>query len=235
MELSVKVKDISIDQLGKIDFNCLDCDYWFGYNDLNLLDEFSRARSFGDVRWFIKGRLFQKKSNVEGREKFLKFKASGGKIKGAFTGRRCAGVIMAGDYYLFPRIKSFNVYPPDSKSTFLACIYVIPEYRFMGVDKKLLAELEKELIEEKKDSIEVIGKRIDEDMDEEEYESIPLIPFKFLINNGFYLKKNDPLYPLLRLDLKSIVVDFAESRTVLGKVALEEEIKGPMIIKENFR
>jgi ribosomal protein S18 acetylase RimI-like enzyme len=232
MELSIKVKDISIGQLEKIDFNYLDYNYWFDYKGAGFLDELSRARSFGDVRWFIKGRLFQKKGSGDGRKKFLKFKASGGKIMGAFTGRRCIGVIMAGDYYLFPRLKSFNIYPPDSKSTFLACIYVIPEYRDMGVDKRLLIEIEKELIEEKVESIESIGKRIDDDMDEEEYESIPLIPFKFLINNGFYLKKNDPLYPLLRLDLKSIAVNFAESRVVPGKIALEEEIKSPMIVKD---
>jgi len=231
MELNIKVKDISAGQLKKIDFKCLDYDYWFGYSGLSFMDELSRVRSFGDIKCFIKGRLFQKKSNGDGIKRFLEFKSSGGKLKGAFTGRRFIGIIMAGDYYLFPRLKSFSVYPPDFKSTFLACIYVIPEYRDMGIDKRLLIALEKELIKEKVKSIESIGKRIDDDLDEEEYEDIPLVPFKFLINSGFYLKKNDPLYPLLRLDLKSIAVDLAESRVVPGKIALKEEVKSPMIIK----
>ncbi|MEA2015961.1 MAG: GNAT family N-acetyltransferase [Actinomycetota bacterium] len=232
MELNIKVKDISAGQLEKIGFKCLDYNYWFGYRGLSFMDELPRARSFGDIKCFIKGRLFQKKSSGNGRKKFLEFKVSGGKLKGAFTGRRCIGVIMAGDYYLFPRLKSFSVYPPDFKSAFLACIYVIPEYRDMGIDKRLLIEIEKELIREKVKSIEAIGKRIDDDLDEEEYENIPLVPFKSLINNGFYLKKNDPLYPLLRLDLKNIAFDFAESRTILGKIALKEEVKSPIIMKD---
>ncbi len=231
MELNIKVKDISIRWLKEIEFKCLDYNYWFDYSELNFLDELSRLRSFGDIKCFIKGRLFQKKSSRNGRSKIVEFKMSGGKVKGAFTGKRCIGLIMAGDYYLFPRLKSFNVYPPDFKSAFLACIYVIPEYRDMGVDKRLLIEIEKGLLKERVKSIESIGKRIDDDIDEEEYGNIPLVPFKFLINNGFYLKKNDPLYPLLRLDLKNIAVDLVESRTILGKMALEEETKSSMIIK----
>ena len=103
----------------------------------------------------------------------------------------------------------------------------------------LIAQVESEsyanlkiIAEEKVKSIESIGKRLNDDMDEEEYYESPLVPFKFLINNGFILKKNDPLFPLLRLDLKSIAISFAESRIMLGKMALKKEVESPMIIKD---
>jgi ribosomal protein S18 acetylase RimI-like enzyme len=38
------------------------------------------------------------------------------------------------------------VFPPDPDSTFLGCIYVEPEMRGMGVEKRLLIELEKDLL-----------------------------------------------------------------------------------------
>ena len=101
----------------------------------------------------------------------------------------------------------------------------------MGVDKRLLIELEKDLLKEKVKSVESIGKRLTDDIDEEEYNNSPHVPFKFLINNGFYLKKNDPLFPLLRLDMKSIAANLAENRILLGKMALKKEVESPIIIK----
>ncbi|GAH25034.1 unnamed protein product, partial [marine sediment metagenome] len=45
-------------------------------------------------------------------------------------------------------------------SVFLGCIYVISEYRGVGVAKRLLVEIEKDLIKDKVKSIESIGKRL---------------------------------------------------------------------------
>lgn len=223
----MKIKDLSVRQLEKLKFRCLECDYWFGSKDTGFFRELSEIRSFNELKGFIRGRIFKEKTR-SGRKKIITFKLCGGIIKAAFARGRCIGMLIAGDYYLFPRLKSFNVFPPDFKSTFLACIYIIPEYKNMGVGKRLLIEIEKQLIKEKLHSIEAIGKRMDDDMDEEEYENSPLIPFKFLINNGFYLKKNDPLYPLLRLDLKSISFNSIREEVPVGRVALEKEIGTPL-------
>ncbi len=77
--------------------------------------------------------------------------------------------------------------------------------------------IEKDLIKAKISSIESIGKRLNDDMDLEEYINSPIIPVKFLIKNGFYIKKNDNLFPLLRLDLNSIAKVFLEGRLFFEK------------------
>ena len=91
-----------------------------------------------------------------------------------------------------------------------------PDLRGSEIEKRLLIGLEKDLIWQNVKSIETIGKRINDDMDEDEFENGPLVSAKFLINNGFYLKKNDELYPLLRLDLQSIAKDFVKEERDLG-------------------
>lgn len=231
MDLNLIIKDLSCEQLGKIEFKCIECSYWFDCEKTNFLKELSKVQSIRELSGFLRGRLFEESTRRDKRKKIISFKEHGGRIKAAFIGGKCVGIILAGNYYLFPRLRNFNVFPPDFESIFLGCIYVISEYRGMNVAKRLLIEIEKDLIKEKVKSIESISKRLNDDIDEEEYENSPLIPFKFLIKNGFYLKKNDPLFPLLRLDLKSIVSDFAESKTLLGKVALEKEVRSPIIIK----
>ncbi len=228
MDLNLIIKDLSCKQLEKIEFRCIECSYWFDCDKTNFFKDLSEVKSIRELGCFFKGKLIEKSARKDNRKKIIFFKEHGGKVKGAFARDRCIGIILAGNYYLFPRLKNFNVFPPDFESIFLGCIYVIPEYRDMRVGKRLLVEIEKELIKEKVKSIESIGKRLNDDIDEEEYWNSPLIPFKFLMNNGFYLKKNDPLFPLLRLDLKSIAVDFSESRTLLDEMALEKEVRGPV-------
>lgn len=231
MDLKLIIKNLSCRQLEKMKFKCIKCSYWFDYDKIRFLKELSGVKNFSGLKGLLKGKAFEGHSRKEKRKKLVWFKEYGGKIKAAFAGEKCIGIILAGNYYLFPKLRDFNIYPPDFDSIFLACIYIIPKYREMGVDKRLLVELEKELIKEKVKSIESIGKRLNDDMDEEEYNDSPNIPFKFLINNGFYLKKNDPLFPLLKLDLKSIVVGMAESEMLLGKMALKSKVENPIIIK----
>ena len=231
MDLNLIIKDLSCKQLEKIEFKCIGCNYWFDCDRINFFKDLSAVRSIRELKGFLKGKLFDKSARKDNGKKIISFKEHGGKIKAAFIGGKCIGIILAGSYYLFPRLKNFDVFPPDFDSAFLGCIHVVSEYRGMGVGKRLLVEIEKELIKEKIKSIESVGKRLNDDIDEDEYWNSPLNPVKFLINNGFYLKKNDPLFPLLRLDLKSIAINFAENQTQLDEMALEREVRSPIIIK----
>ena len=110
----------------------------------------------------------------------------------------------------------------------------MPESRNLGVGKKLLMSIEKDLIKDKIGSIESIGKRLNDDMDIEEYINSPIIPVKFLIKNGFYIKKNDNLFPLLRLDLNSIAKVFLEGRLFLKNLVPERVVRAPVAIKKIF-
>jgi len=234
MNLNLKIKSLSFRQLKKIRLDYPQCDYWFDYEQISFFRELAGVRNIVELRGLLRGSVFRK-NNKRDENKIISFKINGGIVKGAFTGDRCVGIILAGNCCLFPRLRNFNVFPPDFKSVFIGCIRVIPEYKDMGVDKRLLIEVEKELIMEKVEAIESIGRRIDDDLDEDEYENSPFIPFKFLINNGFYLKKNDPAYPLLRLDLKNIAFDPVGDKVPVGKVALERDTGGPFLVVKDRR
>ncbi len=229
MNLNFTIKDLTYDKLEKLNIKCSTCQFWVDNSRMSFLDDFSGISTL----WgFLKSKYFELK-NLNNRKKFtLFFNNGGGIIKAAFSGKRCIGVLFAGRYYLFPKLKLFNIYPPDNDSIFLGCIYVMPEYRNLGVGKKLLMSIEKDLIKDKIGSIESIGKRLNDDMDLEEYINSPIIPVKFLIKNGFYIKKNDNLFPLLRLDLNSIAKVFLEGRLFLKNLVLERGARTPVAIKK---
>ena len=232
MGLEVIIRDLFADKIEKLDIKCAKCDFWFDYNNKSLLEDLSFVKNISEIKDLLKRKLFEKDYSKATRKKLAVFKNKGGIVKGAFKDRKCVGIIFAGDYSLFPKLKSFKVFPPDPESIFLGCIYVEPVQRDMGTEKRLLLELEKDLLIKKAVSIETIAKRLNDDIDENEFENSPLISFKFLINNGFYLKKNDECYPLLRLDLQSIAKDFVKEKLTLEKLAYKKAARSPVIIKQ---
>ncbi|MBN2072980.1 MAG: hypothetical protein JW770_03425 [Actinobacteria bacterium] len=226
------IKDLDPEKLDRIRIKCLDCNFWFDFDEANFFEDLAKIRGIPEIGVFLKSKLFErttKTSRCRNIESFLNY---GGRVKTAFTGKKCTGILLAGKYYLFPKLKSFTVYPPDIKSVFLACIYVIPEYKETGTEKRLLIELEKDLIREKVEAIEAIGKRKNDDIDDEEFENSPLVPFKFLINNGFYLKKNNDLYPLVRLDIKSIAFDSLEEGSLIKEAGFKKRARSPVMMKQ---
>lgn len=229
MNLKISIKDISLQDLTRLDIKCLECDFWFDNKPTtNLIEEFHTINAILDL---FKSRIFERKNKDTQGRRFFCFKKSGGRIKAAFDRQKCVGIIFAGKYYLFPKVKSFSIYPPDSDSVFLGCIYVEPGYKNMGIGRRLLLDLEKDLIKEKVSSIETIGKRLSDDIDEEEYQNSPLIPIKFLIQNGFYIKKNDEFFPLVRLDLKTIEKVCEEERLPAKDVCLEKGLGSSLMVR----
>ena len=233
MNLNCSIKNLDFNQLEKINIKCMRCNFWFGNSRSNfssLIEDFYKSGTFLDL---FKSKIFELKSGRSKREFIYSFKRNGGIVKAAFNGKKCIGLLLAGKYYLFPKLKLFNIYPPDNNSIFLGCIHIVSEYRNFGMGKKLLMSLEKDLIEAGVESIEVIGKRLTDDIDEDEYENNPIIPVKFLIKNGFYIKKNDEFFPLLRLDLNTIVKEFLKEKLLIKNFVLERGVKTPVVIKKN--
>lgn len=230
MDLNLYIEDLSLSQLKDLDIKCANCSFWFDNRKANFIEEFYRSSNIWDL---IKSKIFERRNKNNKEKKIFGFKKYGGRIKAAFNGKECVGIILSGRYYLFPKLKSFNIYPPDNDCEFLGCIYVVPQYRDIGVDKRLLMGLEKDLMEEKVKSIETVGKRLNDDIDEYEYQNSPLIPVKFLIKNGFYIRKNDEFFPLMRLDLKSIRKVHIEDRLVIDNIPLKNEVRSPVIIEKN--
>ncbi len=231
MNLNLVIKDLSVDKIDRLEIKCKNCSFWFDNKNIISIRDLIKARNIPDIKNFLKSKIFIEKRKVIGHDTLKSFLTQEGRVKVAYKNKKCVGFLIAGKYNLFPSLKTFKIYPPDPKSVFLGCIYIDPENRGLGFDKRLLIELEKDLFNEKVACIETIGKRMSEDIDEDEYENSPLIPFKFLINNGFYLKKNDEFFPLLRLDLRSIASVFKEGKLSLGKLIYKKEARSPVTIK----
>jgi hypothetical protein len=232
MGSKVVIRDLSVSRLDRINIKCVSCSFWFDYHSTSFLDDIIDIKNFHDFKYFLRKRLTGNSYQEDNCVKLVDFSRNGGIVKGAFKGKKCIGILTAGDPELFPRLKSFRVFPPDPECTFLGCIYVEPDMRGLGVKKRLLIELEKVLLKNNVKAIETIGKRLDDDVDEDEFENSPLVSFKFLINNGFYLKKNDEHHPLLRLDLKSIAKGFSREEISLEKLAYKKAVRQPVVIRE---
>jgi ribosomal protein S18 acetylase RimI-like enzyme len=234
MNLNFTIKNISGDQLEAVKFNCANCTFWLDRGSLGLIGGIS-AKSI-NIWELLKSKFFGIRNSNNGNTNFINsFSRSGGIIKAAFSNQKCIGILMAGKYYLFPRLKLYKIFPPDSESMFLGCLYVLPEYRNLGAGKKLLMSLEKDLIVSHVNSIESMGKRLSDDMDIDEYINSPIIPVKFLIKNGFYIKKNDELFPLFRIDLSalSLVRGFLKGKFDLKNLALKRAVKSPATIRKS--
>ncbi|MDZ7837805.1 MAG: GNAT family N-acetyltransferase [Actinomycetota bacterium] len=120
------------------------------------------------------------------------------------------------------KIKSFNVYPPDNDSIFIGCVFVKPDYRNMAIGQRLLLSLEKDMVKKRVRALEIIGQR-----DSILKEPRSLVPVKYLIKNGFYIKKNDSCWPLLRLDINSLVPDSRLEKILRRNVVINKRVEAP--------
>ncbi len=232
MNLNFTIKNISASQLEDIKFKCINCTFWLNQGSFGLSEGITKSINIWEI---LKSKFFEIR-NLNNKNSFVdSFSRSGGIIKAAFSNNKCIGILMAGKYYLFPRLKFYNIFPPDSESMFLGCLYILPEYRNLGAGKKLLMSLEKDLIISRVNSVESLGKRLNDDMDIGEYLNSAIIPAKFLVKNGFYIKKNDEFFPLFRLDLStiSIVKEYLKGRFALKNLAVERAVKSPATIRKN--
>jgi len=227
MNLNIKIKNIGFEDIPNLDLKCQDCNYWFDCSRISLVKEFQKSPKFFD---FLRSKMIEiKNKNNHGRE-FKTFFSNGGKIKIAYINKdEIKGIVVYGSYYLFPKLREFNVYPPDNNSIFVACMLVDLEYIDFGVGERLLLSLEKDSLEAGILSLESIAKRQNDDITDEEYENLHLIPFKFLIKNGFLIKKNDEYFPLLRLDLTTIETVLSMEESLARLFAKKEFSRSAMI------
>lgn len=227
MNLNVKIKNIGLKDISSLDFICRGCNYWFECSKVNIFEEFRRYSKFSD---FLRSKLIEIKNN-HGKE-FEAFFNSGGKIKiASVNDNEVKGVVVYGNYYLFPRLREFNVYPPDDDSNFIACMFVDPCYRDFGVGERLLLSIEKDSLESGIFSLESIAKRQNDNISDKEYENLHLAPFKFLIKNGFLIKKNDECFPLLRIDLTTIETVLSKKESLFARLFAKKQLSRSTMIK----
>lgn len=229
MNLNIKIRNIGFEDISNMDLRCCNCNYWFACSRIGIVKELKKSPKFFD---FLRAKLIEIKSKNNCGIAFKTFFNNGGKVKIAYIDKSTVkGIVVYGSYYLFPKLKEFNVYPPDYNSIFIACMFIDPVYQDFGIGERLLLSVEKDSLESGILSIESIAKKQNEDITDEEYENLHLMPLKFLIKNGFLIKKNDEYFPLLRLDLTTIETVLSMEEYLFAKLFAKKEISRSAMIK----
>jgi ribosomal protein S18 acetylase RimI-like enzyme len=101
----------------------------------------------------------------------------------------------------FPQAQTFLAAPHDPEVPLIACLHVAPEARNLGLGTLLLRAALRDLTQRGERKVEAfaLARRPDS------FEEAPMPGIEFLLRNGFTVARPDPLYPLLQLELRSLV------------------------------
>lgn len=91
--------------------------------------------------------------------------------------------------------------PPRDDAVLIACMHIAPEARRHGLGGVLLREALRDLAGRGERTVQVyaLARRSD-------FESAPMVGVEFLLRHGFTVARPHPEVPLLKLDLKSLVL-----------------------------
>lgn len=190
-----RIVAISLDNLSDLPSRCRSCLYWESPLDTRA-GRGSKETKLSKEAWF---------SNT------------------LLTWGQCGKMIYENDHILayaqyapgryFPKIYCFEVGIPSPDAAFLSCIYVIPDVRRKGLGKLLLQAIEKDLFRQNIEAIETLAAK-------KPQKNKPPGPIDFFHANGFYIARDNPRYPLMRLDLKATVTWQDNLEAILNSLTL---------------
>jgi len=128
----------------------------------------------------------------------------------------------------FPRASHMPSGPPDSDAVLIACLHVLADVRDVGLGKVLLQAAMRDLVSRKEKVVEAYAAA--ETIDRERS---PLMGLEFLMSQGFRVVRPHPFYPLMRLELKSLVSWTDNVEAVLDAIQLPrrlgERVPAPLV------
>lgn len=96
---------------------------------------------------------------------------------------------------LFPRLIHFPAAAATSSdAAYLAYCFAEEGHRGRGLGTELVRAVARDVVERGYEALEAIGDR--------EWDGSWVLPAPFLVSNGFTVVREDPRYPLMRLDLR---------------------------------
>jgi len=134
----------------------------------------------------------------------------------------------------FPRATGMPSGIPDADAVLLACLHVDPDARDVGLGKVLLQAALRDLVSRKEKVVEAYASTEGADCDHS-----PLMSLQFLLGQGFKVARPHPLYPLMRLELKSLVSWTENLEAVLDAIQLPrrlgERVPAPLANAHDYR
>lgn len=115
----------------------------------------------------------------------------------------------------FPQAVNLPAGPPSPDAVLVSCLHIVPQARQRGLGKVLLQAALRDLTLRGERAVEAYGiaGRVD-------YVSSPMVGVDFLIRMGFGVQRPHPDMPLMRLDLRSLVVLREDLEAVLESLRI---------------
>lgn len=131
---------------------------------------------------------------AENMRRIIKAWGECGKI--VYVGNEALAYAQYGPAEFWKGVDRFLPVKISKDAIFLTCLYVVPHARGKGLGRVLLQSIEAGLVKRKVRAIETFAIRS---------EDHPPGSVEFFLQNGFYILRDHPEHPLLRLDLKVLV------------------------------
>lgn len=102
----------------------------------------------------------------------------------------------------FPQAANFTAAPQDPSVPLISCLHISADARHRGLGSVLLKAALRDLAMRGEKRVEAFGSvRKPSVLDDS-----PVVGMEFLIRNGFTVSRPDPQFPLLKLDLKALLM-----------------------------
>jgi GNAT superfamily N-acetyltransferase len=193
--VSRRTLDVTLDELPRLPGECLESCFWELAEDVEGED----AR-FQKEEWFS--------------TTLLEWGPCG---KLTVDGEKAQGFAQFGPASLFPRLEQFRAGRISPDAIYLANCYVVRRARGRGIGTHLVRTVARDLVDRGYFAVEAIGDR--------EWAGGWVLPMTFLGANGFAVVRDDPRFPLMRLDVRTAVEP--ERETVRAAVSLPSAAPAP--------
>lgn len=135
-----------------------------------------------------------------------------------YQGSQVLAYVQYGPGFCFPRTGDYLAGKVDEDAGFLSCLYVVPEVRGRGLGKILLRAVEKDFYKKGFKALETIAGKSEQDH---------IGPMDFYLKNGFFIRRQDVHFPLLRIEFKSIVSWGVNLQAALDNLVITRPAKAP--------
>lgn len=191
-----RLRALSLGDLDRLPGNCCGCGFWESAGE--------RPRTCGAVHDSELQQAWYRRVSDEWGEC--------GRV--AYEDDEILGFVKYAPSGYFPQAATFRSAPSDPSVVLISCLHIVEDARHRGLGSVMLRSALKDLVQRGERKVEAFAAaRIPEVLEES-----PVLSLDFLLRHGFQIVHPDPDFPLLRLDLRSLVMWSENLETVLDSL-----------------
>jgi GNAT superfamily N-acetyltransferase len=146
----------------------------------------------------------------------------------AYESGELLGFVKYAPSRFFPQVVTMPSGAPDNDAVLIACLHVLATSRDAGLGKVLLQAVLRDLVLRREKAVEAYAAT-----DAVDRERSPLMSVEFLLRQGFTVVRPHPVYPLMRLELKTLATWTENIEAVLDALQsprrVRERVPAPLV------